>query len=143
MFGNLKEKWENNRFAIVIISLGLLVNIGDFSEKNKLTLIIMISSLLIYSILMIDGFLLFDKDHKIFSTLYIVLLIYFIFKYLIAGVGVLDKTFIDEHTRNYLIGKVNSKFYYSGVLVILRPICIQFLNYIKSAYEEYEVKNRN
>lgn len=140
MLEKLKEKWKNNRFAIVIISLGLLINIGDLAEKNKLTLIIMISSLLIYSILMIDGFLLFDKEHKIFSTIYIVLLIYFIFKYITSGIEVLDKVFIDEHTSYYLIGKVNSKFYYAGLLVLLRSICIQFLNYIKSAYEPKDVK---
>lgn len=140
MVEKIKVKWKNNRFAIVIISLFLLIKIGDLAEKNKHTLIIMISSLLVYSILMIDSFLLFDKNHKIFSTLYIVLLIYFIFKYITSGIEVLDKTFIDEHTRGYLIGNVNSRFYYAGLLVLLRPICIQFLNYIKSAYEEYDKK---
>ena len=140
MVEKIKVKWGNNRFTIIIISLFLLIGIGDLAEKNKLTLIIMISCLIIYSILIVDGFLLFDKGHKIFSTFYIVLLIYFIFKYITSGIEVLDKTFIDEHTRSYLIGNVNEIFYYAGLLALLRPICIQFINYIKSAYEPKDVE---
>lgn len=140
MLNKLKEKWESNYYTIIILNVFSLALIGGYTEKNKINVTIMIITTLIYIILIFDSLIRFDKNHKGFSILYLLALFNFGVKYLIVRIDILDKTFIDNYSRYCRIRKVDRNLYYTGLLVLLRSTCIQFINYIKSAYKTKDIE---
>lgn len=140
MLNKLKEKWKSNSYTIIILSVLSLALISGYMEKNKINVTIMIITTLIYMILILDCLIRFDKNYKVFSIFYVVMLFYFLIKYLTVGIEILDKTFIDDYSRYYWMRKVDRNLNYSGLFMLIKPTCIQFINYIKSAYEPKDVE---
>ena len=140
---SLKEKLDKFEFMLTLIYLAIIV-ISELllifkviGENDNILLFAMGSIPLFYIIISIIKF---DKNHKIISSLTIILLMYFIYKYTNAILNFINTTFENDLIRRLQFNSVTINILYAVLTFILAPLFVKASEYIKTVQEEDEEK---
>ena len=140
---SLKEKLDKFEFILtltylaIIVITELLLIFKAIGKNDNILLFAMGSIPLLYIIISIIKF---DKNHKIISSLTIILLMYFIYKYTNAILNFVNTTFENDLIRRLQFNSVTINILYSVLTFTLAPLFVKASEYIKTAQEEDEEK---
>lgn len=141
----VKEEKRFKRFSegiLIIYALAILIgylldkfNIVNFSYKAQVIIgVIGLASRII------DEISTFNKKHKIISSLMIILVSYYGFRYVSNSLNIINTNYNDELSRTLDIDATYINFTIIVLLSYLKTFLIKAMEYIKTAQEEYENK---
>ena len=143
---SLKEKLDKVEFILILTYLAIIVInelllIFKVIGKNDNILLFAIGSIPIFYLII--SIITFDKNHKIISSLTIILVMYFIYKWTNGTLSILNTTFESDSVKESAVMDAKINITYAMITFILAHLFVKASEYIKTAQEEYEVKNKN
>ena len=124
-------------YLAIMMIIYIILRLKLIGENDNILLFAIGSIPLFYLII---SLITFDKNHKIISSLTIILIMYFIYKWTNVTLSILNTTFESDSIKASAVMDAKINITYAMITFILAHLFVKASEYIKTAQEEYEEK---